>query len=291
MAEPSGRGAGPGARPDESGNWPRLARQWRHVGPPLRAVAQDLDFVWQAARDWMARHGPPRVLLLGVTPELYRLPWPAGTDFLAADHTQEMIDYVWPGPPDAVLHTEWTNLALPAGSRDIALCDGGLQLNAYPRQQRLIARLLRDVLRPGGLCILRLYAPAGPHEETSDVLRDLVEGRVPNLNILKLRLGMAMMRSAEEGVELDAVWRAVHGAAPDLKELAARLGWELNHALVINSYRGSKLRYHFVTADQVVEMFGTRPGGFGLLARHVPTYELGERCPTLVLQRLPEGAA
>jgi hypothetical protein len=269
----------------EGGNWPRLARQWRQVGPPLRCVAQDLGFFWDAASGWIARHGAPRVLLLGVTPELYRLPWPEGTDFLAADHTRAMIENVWPGPKEAALCTDWVDLALPEGSRDIVLCDGGLQLNAYPHKQKRLVALLRGILAAGGLCILRLYAPTGERESPEEVLRDLLTRRIPNLNILKLRLGMSMMADVSEGVELDAMWRAVHKAVPDPEGLAAKLGWEAEHLLVINTYRGSTMRYHFVTVDQVRHMFCADPGGFELLSIRVPSYEFGEHCPTLVLQR------
>ena len=145
--------------------------------------------------------------------------------------------------------------------------------------------------RPDGLCILRLYAPVGERESPADVLRDLTEGRISNPNILKLRLGMAMMADVDEGVELDAMWRAVHEVAPDLEALAARIGWEAEHALVLNTYRGSTLRYHFVTVDQVRAMFCAEPGGFELAGLRVPSYELGERCPTLVFRRLREVTA
>ncbi len=276
---------------EAGGNWPKLSRQWRHVGPPLRPVEEDLGFVQDAALGWTAQHGAPRVLLLGVTPELYRLPWPPGTDFLSVDHTQEMIDNVWPGPREAAICAEWWDLHLPAGSRDIALCDGGLQLNTYPEKQRRVVAMLRDAIAPGGLSIFRLYAPAGERESLEDVLRDLSEGRMSNMNILKLRIGMAMTEDAAEGVELDAMWRAVHEVEPDLQALADRIGWDAEDALVLNTYRGSKLHYHFATAEQVREMFCEEPGGFEQIDVRVPSYEMGERFPTVVFRRLGEVTA
>jgi hypothetical protein len=265
--------------------WPEMARQWQQVGPPLRPAPQDVAFCEDAVREWAANGGAPRVLLLGVTPELYRLPWPKGTDFLAVDRTQAMIDLVWPGPKEAAKCTDWLALALPDGSRDVVLCDGGLHLLAYPREQRQLARLLGGILSDQGLCILRLFVPPPQRESPDAVLEDLLAGRVPNLNVLKLRLWMSMLDGAEKGVELGAVWNAIHEAAPDPAELASRIGWPLEHMRVINAYRGSAVRYHFVTVDKALDMFCNSPGGFEVHSVRVPSYELGGQCPTVVLRR------
>ena len=281
----SKRTAGTGAERDRSGHWPEIARQWQQVGPPLRPAEQDIGFCSDAVGEWIRHRGAPRVLLLGVTPELYRLPWPTGTDFLAVDRTQAMIDTVWPGPREAVRCTDWLALALPDGSRDIVLCDGGLHLLAYPHEQQRLVRLLRAVLSDHGLCILRLYVPPPQRESPDTVLTDLLEGRIPNLNTLKLRLEMSLLEGAAAGVELGTVWRVVHEMAPDLAALASRIGWPVDHMLAINTYRGSTARYYFVTVDQVSELFCGSPGGFEVRRLSVPSYELGEQCPTIVLQR------
>jgi hypothetical protein len=262
-----------------------MARQWQQVGPPLRPAPQDVAFCQDVVREWAGQGGPPRVLLLGVTPELYRLPWPKGTDFLAVDHTQAMIDMVWPGPKEAAQCADWLALALPDGSRDVVLCDGGLQFLGYPQEQRQLARLLRGILSDQGLFILRLFVPSPQRESPDAVLDDLLAGRVPNLNVLKLRLWMSMQASAEEGVELATVWSAIHEAAPDLAALASRIGWTLEHMRVINAYRGSAERYHLVTVDQVLDLFCGSPGGFAVHSVRVPSYELGRQCPTVVLRR------
>jgi len=255
------------------------------VGPPLRPAAQDIGFCRDAVRQWVRHRGAPRVLLLGVTPELYRLPWPKGTDFLAVDGARAMIDTVWPGPKENVQCTEWLAMALPDGSRDIVLCDGGLHLLAYPQEQRRLVCLLRRVLSDHGLCVFRLYVPPARRESPDVVLKDLLEGRIANLNILKLRLGMSLMGSAAEGVELETVWRAVARLTPRLEGLASRIGWPVEHMLAINAYRGSTARYCFVTVKQIRDLFCGSPGGFEVQRLHVPTYELGEQCPTVVLQR------
>jgi hypothetical protein len=265
--------------------WTNMVQHWQQFGPPLRPSPQDIEFFKDATKEWITHHGPPRVLLLGVTPEIYHLPWPEETTLLAVDHTQAMIDTVWPGPKESVQCADWLALSLPKNSRDIVLCDGGLQLLAYPCEQQQLVHVLRDVLSDNGMCILRLFVPPARRESSNAVIQDLLAGKISSLNILKLRLNMSLQESAAEGVELGTVWRLIHEVAPDLKGLAAKIGWPLEHMLAINAYQGSSARYYFVTFDQVSELFCGSLGGFTVYRRHSPSYELGERCPTIVLRR------
>ena len=270
----------------ESEHWRETARRWQQLGPPLRPAAQDLDFFSDLIQEWSRHHGPPRVLLLGVTPEIYHLSWPEGTSFLAVDKSQSMIDAVWPGPQEAVQCVDWLSLTLPDNSRDIVLCDGGLHLLAYPQEQRKLVRILHAILSDQGLFILRLYAPPPQQESPEVVLGDLMEGKIPNLNVLKLRLGMSLMESTAVGVRLGMIWQVLNEAAPDLEKLASRIGWSGEHIMPINTFRNSTDRFYFVTVNQVTELFSINPGGFEVQGLRVPSsYGLSEQCPTIVLRR------
>jgi hypothetical protein len=271
---------------DREDHWAEMARQWRQAGPPLRPSTQDLGFCRDAVREWHRNSGvAPRVLLLGVTPDIYRLPWPEETDILSVDRSQPMIDIVWPGPKESVLCADWLSMALPDNSRNISFCDGGLHLLSYPQEQQQFVQILRSLLSDKGLCIFRLFVPPQQRESPDAVLKDLLEGRISNLNILKLRLAMSLQNRAEQGVELNKVWCAFHEITSDLKGLAEKIGWPVEHMMAINMYRDSTARYSFVTVDQVCDLFCGCSGGFKLRYLHVPSYELGERCPTIVLQR------
>src|SRR5271155_1271552 len=96
-----------GTTPGLHGHWGAIARQWDRLGAPLRPSAEDLDFFTATVDEWSQQYGAPRVLLLGVTPEIYHLRWPCGTHLLAADHTRSMIDSVWPGPAEQVILADW----------------------------------------------------------------------------------------------------------------------------------------------------------------------------------------
>lgn len=283
-----GAGDGHAAPPPSdraAAHWPDVARLWARLGPPLRPSLEDLRFVSDAMRHRARPTRPPRALILGVTPELHDLRWPEGTDLLAIDHTRAMIDAVWPGPRTRVICGDWTAIPLADGSRDFVLCDGGLHLLPHPSGQEALVRTLARVIEPGGICLFRLFVPPDRREAPGRVLQDLLERKVPTLNVLKLRLGMALQRDSAGGVQLGDVWNAVHDLEGDLARLAARIGWDLDHLAAIDTYRGSPTRYHFIGVREAECLFCADPGGFDLIAVRVPSYTLGERCPTLVLRR------
>ncbi|HEX2880768.1 MAG TPA: class I SAM-dependent methyltransferase [Polyangiaceae bacterium] len=271
-------------------HWSAVAERWKLVGPPLRPSSVDAEEYARVVLDWAAVQGSPRALILGVTPELYGLPWPTGTTLSAVDHTQAMIDALWPGPKGSALRAEWTDLPVPSGSVDIAVCDGGLHLLSHPNQQLAMVRSLERVLVVGGLFIVRLFVPPAQQESVDRVLRDLDSGAIPNLNVLKLRLGMALQQSATEGVELHHVWSVLQSQFPDFEALARRLGWELAHLQAIDTYRNCQSRYHFVSLEEVQQMFCGEDPAFELVSVHAGSYALGERCPLVVLRRLRAAA-
>lgn len=130
--------------------WAAVAKQWGQVGQPLRPSPQDIAVVSEIVSSWANLHGTPRAMILGVTPELYNMSWPVGSEIIAVDHTQAMIDVVWPGPRDAAKCAEWTNMPLPDKSRDIAVCDGGVILLKYPEEHRQLVDELSRIIALNG---------------------------------------------------------------------------------------------------------------------------------------------
>src|SRR5688500_18216646 len=132
------------------GQWPKVAAAWELVGSPLRPDAEDVALVKAASDDWgSATSRPPRVLILGVTPELYGLAWPTGSLVRAVDRTKQMLSEVWPGDPKDAVHADWLEMDWPDDSFDLVLCDGGWSLLDLPGQH-MLARRLAKIIAPDG---------------------------------------------------------------------------------------------------------------------------------------------
>jgi SAM-dependent methyltransferase len=274
-------------RSDSTSHWPDMARLWTQLGSPLRPPPEVVCFYAKTLQRWAQDSTvPPRVLILGVTIEIYHLPWPSGTHLLALDHSGGMIDAVWPGTRSTAICGDWKAIPLVSNSQNIVFCDGGISVLAYLHETRRMIESLERVLAPDGICAFRLYTPPAKQESPDSVLADFVGGRIANLNLLKLRLGMAMQKDVCDGVQLQDIWNAINAAAPDFEMLCSQIGWKLQHLMAINTYRNSRVRYYFPTMAQVLELFQERNGAFKLEEVHYATYPLGERCPMVALRRV-----
>ena len=117
--------------------WNVIARYWNCLGPPLRPCFDDTTAFSRLLT--LPDRLKTDALILGVTPELYRLEWPVGSRIRAADRSRQMIDAIWPGPADEAIEADWLDLPLEDNSLDCVLCDGGLHLLQYPNEQRRLA--------------------------------------------------------------------------------------------------------------------------------------------------------
>lgn len=269
--------------PETPGQWPLVARQWLQLGPPLRPSPLDISIVQTMIERWHDA-ADARYLILGVTPEYHALAHAAGGSIQAIDRTPEMIRYVWPGLPSQAVTGDWRRMPWLEPSFDIAVCDGGLQLVGYPEGISGLACELHRVLSPEGLFIVRLFTPPRTAETPEHVLQDLVDGHIPNLNVLKLRLGMAMQTDAEHGTALRDVWTRLNDAEGPWPELAQKLSWPLEHLLAIDAYRDSPARMHYFTPEQAITVF--EKSGFRHLGSANADSILGDQCPTLCFRRL-----
>lgn len=268
------------------GQWPAVARDWRHIGSPLRPCPADGAAFGKVLSRWTGMHAgtAPRGLILGVTPELFALDWPERGLLCAADRTQAMIDHIWPGPRAAAMRTDWREIDLPDGAVDIVMCDGGLHLLDYPLGQAALASRLARIVAHDGLVAFRLFVPPPRRETAEAVISALNAGEIRDLNCLKLRLGMALQEGPEQGVALADVWRLLRSQVRnEWSELADRLGWPLEQLRIIDAYRDSGASYHFVTPDQAVAMF--REAGFECVDTSTQAYEMGDQCPIVVFRK------
>jgi SAM-dependent methyltransferase len=271
-----------------TGHWSRMGSSWRLVGPPLRPSAEDVAGFNVAISRWVLAHENQRLraLILGVTPELYALEWPAGTALQALDSSQSMIDAVWPGPPEAALVGSWTSMPLAAASCDMVVCDGGFGMLPYPQGQMALLDEVARVLAPGGVLAVRLFTPGGRTGSLEQVLADLDAHRIASLDVLKFRLWGALHQDAATGVRPRDVVAHILAACGSFEQLAEAQKWSLDHIRTMAFHRNSDAVYYLTDAAEVVRMATQHSGAFTLLDIVEPRHDLGACCPVVVLKRL-----
>ena len=267
--------------PPRTARWDRFASDWHLVGLPLRPAPYDLAVYERAAEAWRQASGrPARALLLGVTPEIATMRWPAGTLLAALDRSAGMLELVWPAPAHGVAaRANWLAPPLADGSIDIVIGDNPFTRHRYPEGHRALLDVIRRLLAPGGRLLMRYFCgPAAP-EPPSRVLEDLHAGRIGSFHAFKWRLAMSLQRSLAEGVAWGEVWNAWRREVPDPEALMRERGWPLEQLRTIDVNRGSADRMSFPVFDECARVLRET---FVLEETVVPPYELGERCPIVV---------
>jgi len=166
-------------------------------------------------------------------------------------------------------------------SVDIALGDGFFNLMRFPSDYQAMCSELYRLVRPGGLWIVRCFVQAETPETASDVFNDLSLKKIGSFQVLKLRLLMAMHPDPETGVAIGHTWEVLHNKWNEYGLLAEEFGWPVEEVRAIDGWRYANNLYSFPTLAQYRKFFPTV--GFSVIDVFTPTYELGERCPTLVL--------
>jgi SAM-dependent methyltransferase len=253
-----------------------IAARWKLVGPPLRPTEPDLE----AFRRCISR-APSSVLILGVTPELFHLGFPASTRVQALDASQEMIGHVWPGSADSAHLGSWTDPPWSKESFDLVICDGGFGLLPPSAQAKLLSQV-DDLLSPGGQFVVRLFAPQGKTGTLSAIRNDLLSKNIPSLDALKLRLWGALQTSSEEGVSPRHVVAHIDEFSGGARSLETLLDWPLDHLLALDVHRTSEVRYHLVDAQQLVALASSTTA-LRLQSTEIPAHPFGECCPVVSL--------
>ena len=265
-------------------HWEKYTRRWQLAESPGRPAEEDIHCYERALSDWFETAAPgdaPLAVLLGVTPEIALMRWPAGRRVVAVDQSPAMIRAIWPGAALGfhAVCARWTALPLAAGSRDIVIGDGcfsSLAGDAYGA----MARSIRRVLRGSGVFVIRFFLRPDRSEAVAGVFEDLFHRRIGSLFAFKWRLAAALHGTLREGVRLADIWDAWHAAVPRPRELADKVGWPLEKILTLDDYRGSGVRFTFPT---LAEARAALRADFDERACHFPGYELGRFCPTFVL--------
>lgn len=262
-------------RENRSPTWQRFAEGHRRLTPPLRPSEGDVE----TARRAIAEAGP-RVVLFGMTPGLAGL----GGDLTAFDHSQHVIDTVWPGdgPTRRAVLADWLSLDAAVGPFDAALGDGALNSvgAALPAMMGVVARLVK----PGGVAALRVFAAPERAETPEDIRRDVLAGWSGNLHAMRWRLGMALAAGRPGFVlpvrEIAACFDALF---PDRDLLARQTGWSEAEIGAIDLTRDADYALAFPPVSTFVDLAGRHFTEVRVI--EASGYPLASHCPTLVLRR------
>jgi SAM-dependent methyltransferase len=270
---------------NRTSHWNKHAQQWQLIGSPLRPCEADIRQFERLGDEWQRSHasGACTAALLGVTPEIAAMRWPAGTSLLGLDISEPMIRKVWPEERalpsrSAAVCANWLKLPLPDGSIDIAVGDGCFTLLGFPDAYAAVVRSLRRVLRDDGLLAIRFFLRPDRAESTRQVFEDLRAKRIGNFHAFKWRLAMSLHGPLEAGVRLADIWDAWNAEVPSPETLAAELGWPVEVLRTIDAYQGVATRYTFPTLSEAKTVLSE---AFDVTQCHYQDYELGERCPIL----------
>lgn len=260
---------------NKKNHWNDHARQWSRIGSPLRPCHEDVEIIRRSLAQ-----GDDHYLLLGVTQELTRL-----TDHMVAvDHNVAMIAALWRGnsPGCNIVHGDWMHLPFAAYTFAAVVGDGCLCPLAYPLQYEQLLAQLQLVLKPGGKALLRLFSAPDESETCVAVCDAALAGKIAGFHAFKWRLAMALVaENGDPNVAVDQIYATFARLLPDRQRLAAASGWSMEDIATIDVYRGSGAVYSFPTLAQLRQVI---PQGLREAGMVQGSYELAERCPTLILE-------
>jgi hypothetical protein len=270
----------------EKSYWDDFARSFANLGSPLRPSRQDTRFMQRAIAAWEALHPGECLdaLLLGVTPEIAEMKWPEHSSLTAVDKSMPMVTRVWPGNVPGkrrVVCANWLMLPRRLSTCHIAAGDGSFNCLAYPYECRAVAEGISGVLHDGGILILRCYLQKAVPESPEDIYADLRRGAIGSFHAFKLRLLMALQDNPHEGIAVREAYQSWADRHLERGSLPSGEGWQESAIETIEYYKNSDTVYAFPTLAAMRAVIGEF---FEEVSLSTPSYELGERCPTLVLR-------
>lgn len=267
-------------------HWHTLAQSYFALGAPLHPSAEDIAAVARFVAQVNAAGGGHGVQMLmwGATPALAEMQWPAGSTMLAVDRSNGMLNLVWPGDipqQRQALCADWLDLRVAEHAYDVVIGDGSFNCLAYPNQYQQLAAVTHRALQPGGALISRFFVKPAQPETLDAVFCALMSGEIHSFHAFKWRLVMAMLGDQAINIAVRDVWEMWDQAQINLDKLMRVTGWPATTINTINNYQHSEARYSFPSLPEIQQCLAE---WFEVSQVYTPTYELGERCPTVMFR-------
>ncbi len=264
--------------------WEKLATHWMHRRPPARPAPEDTALFERLVAGVLEGRSAPRALVLGVTPEIVTMRWPAGTQLFAVDASTGMIRAFWPArdAPDAtVIRGNWVTMPIVDAAFDVVVGDGSIGVQPYPDNFFRVVREVRRALRADGALVTRVFTRPETKETLAAIFADLHAGRIGTLDAYWWRGFAALHGDRANGGRSHELWEAWAANVPDPPALIRSLGWPKEDLWAMDSLR---LSPHSMIFPTLRELQDDLAYDFEVTACEFPTCELGDRDPTLVLR-------
>jgi len=269
--------------------WEYLAATYELLGHPLRPSEEDVRIFDLALLRWLEAHPVTglRAILLGATPALTTMRWPAHTTLIGCDASVPMMLSVWPcdrGRTVFGICGNWMDLPLAPSSLQIAVGDGAL--NCLPNRGAAIdvCRSVRGALADDGLFLARCYIRPEQPETPGQVFEEMFRGAIPSFGEFKFRLLLAMPQDTRSSLAVEAVYRLWASHSINLVGLAAVTGWPLSQIETIEGYRNSSTVYYLPQLDEMRSVLDEQ---FDEISMATPSYPLGRCCPVFAFRARP----
>lgn len=267
-------------------HWNEHARQWAHIGPPLRPTCEDITGIKDRLRALVGTpQGDATALLLGVTPELAHLALDAlQLRLIAVDRSLPMIRNIWatPSSHSLIVQGDWRQLPVASSSVVVIVGDGCFTTLEFPEGYRQVLSAISHALKPDGILSMRFFVSPDLAEEPAKVFTDLHEGAIGSFHIFKWRLAMALLERGTWSIPVHRIWQVWRDTISTSEDLERRLGWLESEVRTIDVYRDAHAIYSFPPLTVLREILSEH---FTVVASFTPAYELGDRCPTIILRK------
>ena len=267
-------------------HWEYLASAYPLLGSPLRPSPEDIAIAEAAVEAYVATRSAYSSLavLMGATPDLARMRWPASTKLIGSDASHAMMRFVWPGDEATMrfgICANWLAFPLPPSSVQIVVGDGSLNCVRHPEEADALCASVRDVLVEDGLMVLRCFVRPHQPESVDGVFSEMYRGAIPTYSQFKFRLFVAMEQDLRRGLAVAELYRLWASYSIDPVCLAKATGWPLSEIQTMDGFRDSSTVHTFPT---MTEFRGLLERHFDLVDIRTPSYPLGEQCPTFVVR-------
>jgi hypothetical protein len=266
--------------------WVKFARRYSEFGSPFVPCQEDIRTMEQAVathpRSVIAKVST--ALMLGVTPGIALMSWPRGTRLLAAEISRAVIDALWPGDVSGVreaICASWLDIPVARKSCDVVVADGSLSTCRYPNEVRDLLRAVAELLADGGLFVCRCYLRPLVQESLDAVFAAAFSDAGLRVDQFKMRLYTALQHSASEGVAVREAARVMYKYGVDRHVMQHRFGWSPGTIEPFLSWPVLDSVYSFPSLDELKALVNEC---FEVVSVRYPRYELGDRCPTVVMR-------